>query len=123
MNRQRDRRRRRSQKARCTRQKVLRRGGRPRLAVFRSSRFIYAQVIDDAEGKTLAAASSRESDLASAPEGMSNKVGVAASVGAVVAERARKAGIETVVFDRRYYKFHGRVKALADAARKGGLKF
>lgn len=123
MNRHKDRRRRRDRKSRSNRRKILRRGGRPRLAVFRSSRYIYAQVIDDVAGRTLAAASSREAELGKPAEGLSSKTGVAASVGVALAERALKAGVEAVVFDRRYYKFHGRVKALAEAARKQGLKF
>jgi large subunit ribosomal protein L18 len=123
MDRNRELRRKHIRKSRGTRRRVLRRGGRPRLAVFRSNRFIYAQVIDDIEGKTLASASSREADLAKAAEGTAGKCGIAASVGTAVAERAREKGVEQVVFDRRYYKYHGRVKALADAARKAGLNF
>lgn len=123
MDHQRDKRRRRKRKAASTRKKVLKRGGRPRLAVFRTSKYIYAQVIDDDAGRTLAAASSREGALNTAAEGGSGKVGVATTVGTAIADRAKKAGVEKVVFDRRFYKFHGRVKALADAARKGGLNF
>jgi large subunit ribosomal protein L18 len=96
--------------------------GRPRLSVFRSSRHIYAQVIDDAGGRTLAAASSLEKDLRG-----SLKTGAdcaaAAAVGKLLAERAKAAGVSDVVFDRGGYLYHGRVKALADAAREGGLSF
>jgi large subunit ribosomal protein L18 len=92
---------------------------RPRLAVFRSNRYIYAQVIDDEAGTTLCAASSREASLA----GKTLTVETAAEVGKLVAARASDAGITEVVFDRGGNRFHGRVKALADAAREGGLKF
>jgi large subunit ribosomal protein L18 len=97
---------------------------RPRLAVFRSSKHIYAQVIDDADGKTLASAGTLDSEVKSQlakPYG-GNKA-AASVVGKVVAERAKKAGIDKVCFDRRSYKYHGRVQALADAAREGGLQF
>jgi large subunit ribosomal protein L18 len=92
---------------------------RPRLAVFRSNRYIYAQIIDDHGGRTLAAASSQEADLRS---GRLN-VDTAAKVGALVADRAKEAGVTAVVFDRGGYKYHGRLKALADAAREAGLEF
>ncbi len=92
---------------------------RPRLAVFRSNKYIYAQVIDDIEGRTLASASSQESDLRA---GALN-IDTASKVGALVATRAKDAGVEHVVFDRGGYKFHGKVKALADAAREEGLSF
>jgi large subunit ribosomal protein L18 len=95
--------------------------GRLRLSVFRSSKNIYAQVIDDAQGVTVAAASSLESGDG-APEKGSNKDG-AAAVGRLIAERAKAAGIEQVVFDRGGYIYHGRIKALADAAREAGLVF
>ena len=93
---------------------------RPRLAVFRSNKEIYAQVVDDVTGKTLAAASSRDKDVASTK---GNKTETAALVGKVVAERAIKAGINTISFDRGGYQYHGRVKSLAEGAREGGLKF
>lgn len=93
---------------------------RPRLVVHRSSRHMHAQVIDDIAGHTLAAASSVEADVR-ALEG--DKKTKAAKVGELVAQRAKEAGIEEVVFDRAGYKYHGRVAALADAAREGGLKF
>jgi len=96
--------------------------GRPRLSVFRSSQHIYAQVIDDAKGTTLAAASSLEKDVRGALKNGANKA-AAEAVGKLVAERAKKAGVEEVVFDRGGYIYHGRIKALADAAREGGLKF
>jgi large subunit ribosomal protein L18 len=96
--------------------------GRPRLAVFRSSKQIYAQVIDDANGHTLAAASSVEKDLRSALKTGAD-MAAAAAVGKLVAERAKAAGVSMVVFDRGGYLYHGRVKALAEAAREGGLEF
>lgn len=96
--------------------------GRPRLSVHRSSKHIYAQIIDDASGKTLAAASSLEKDLKGSLKTGANKA-AATAIGKLVAERAVKAGVTTVVFDRGGYLFHGRVKALADAAREGGLSF
>ena len=96
--------------------------GKLRLSVFRSSKNIYAQVIDDAEGRTLAAASSLEKDLRSGFKTGADK-DAAAAIGKAVAERAVKAGLSAVVFDRGGYQFHGRVKALADAAREAGLKF
>lgn len=97
-------------------------GGRPRLSVFRSSKHIYAQVIDDDQGVTLASASSIEK---TAREGLKTgaSVDAAKAVGKLIAERAKEKGIEDVVFDRGGYLYHGRVKALAEAAREGGLKF
>jgi large subunit ribosomal protein L18 len=92
---------------------------RPRLTVFRSNKYIYAQVIDDVEGRTLAAASSQESDLRS--ENLN--LAAAAKVGEAIAGRAKDAGVTSVIFDRGGYKFHGKVKALADAAREAGLEF
>ena len=99
------------------RAKVAGTAERPRLAVFRSNKYIYAQLIDDAAGHTLAAASSREADVTA--------TGVEAStaVGKLIAERAKATGAETVVFDRGGYRYHGRVKALAEGAREGGLRF
>lgn len=93
---------------------------KPRLSVFRSNKDIYAQLIDDKQGHTLAAASSREKDIFGAG---GNKVEKAAKVGKLLAERAKAAGVETCVFDRGGYLYHGRVKSLADGAREGGLKF
>jgi large subunit ribosomal protein L18 len=97
-------------------------GGRARLSIFRSSKHIYAQIIDDTKGETLAAASSMEKDTrASLKTGAD--IGAAKVVGKLVAERALGKGITDVVFDRGGYRYHGRIKALADAAREGGLKF
>ncbi len=95
---------------------------RPRLGVFRSLRHIYAQVIDDSQGHTLVAVSTVEPEVAAQLEGMT-KTEQASVVGKKVAERALDQGIKKVVFDRGGYKYHGRVKALADAAREGGLEF
>ncbi len=94
--------------------------GKPRLSVHRSGRHIYAQVIDDAAGTTIASASSLDRDL-KAKTGATRDS--AAAVGKALAERAKKAGVDRVVFDRGGFLFHGRVKALADAAREGGLEF
>ena len=93
---------------------------RPRLAVFRSNKEIYAQVVDDVSGKTLAAASSRDKDIASAK---GTKTEIAALVGKAVAEKAIKAGIDTISFDRGGYQYHGRVKSLAEGLRESGLEF
>jgi len=93
---------------------------RPRLAVFRSLHHIYAQVIDDASGKTLAAASTVERELRGSKQ---SKTDEARSVGRLLAERAKKAGVERVVFDRAGFRYHGRIKSLADAAREAGLEF
>ena len=95
-------------------------GTRPRLSVHRSSKHIYAQVIDDKDGRTLAAASSLEKDLRSVT-GADLKA--AKAVGALIAERAKEAGISKVIFDRGGFLYHGRVKALAEAARQSGLEF
>ena len=96
--------------------------GRPRLSVFRSSQHIYAQVIDDEKGVTLAAASSIEPDMRKSLKTGANRE-AASEIGKILAERAIKAGVSDVVFDRGSYIFHGRVKALAEAAREGGLNF
>jgi large subunit ribosomal protein L18 len=96
--------------------------GRPRLSVFRSNAHIYAQVIDDVRGTTVASASTLDKEVRDTLEKCSD-VAAAQVVGKVVAERAKAAGVEVVVFDRGGYQFHGRVKALADAAREGGLQF
>src|SRR5262245_35304399 len=93
--------------------------GRPRLSVFRSSKHIYAQVIDDAEGKTLASASSIEKEMRGQLKTGAD-TGAAAEVGKMLAQRAIAAGVKEVVFDRGGYQYHGRVKALADAARESG---
>jgi large subunit ribosomal protein L18 len=102
------------------RRKVHGTAERPRLAVFRSNKHISAQLIDDDAGRTVAAASSVEADLRGTPGG---NVGAATSVGTLVARRAKAAGITTVVFDRGGFAYHGRVAALADAARAEGLEF
>jgi large subunit ribosomal protein L18 len=96
--------------------------GRARLSVHRSSKHIYVQVIDDAAGTTVAAASTLDKDLKSSLKTGADKA-AAAAVGKLIAERAIKAGVKDVVFDRGGYIYHGRVKALADAAREGGLNF
>jgi large subunit ribosomal protein L18 len=95
---------------------------RPRLSIFRSNIHIYAQVIDDTAGQTLAAASTMESSLVSSLKGKT-KIERAKAVGQLIAERAKAAGIDKVVFDRGGFKYHGRVQALADAAREAGLNF
>ena len=94
--------------------------GRPRLSVHRSSKHIYAQIIDDASGVTLASASTLDKDMKGTA---GSNCAAATSVGKMVAERAKKNGVETVIFDRGGFIYHGRVKALADAAREAGLKF
>ena len=95
---------------------------RPRLSVFRSLHHIYVQLIDDATGQTLAAASTREKDIAKGLESLKT-VGAAEKIGTIIAERAKERGVTQVVFDRGGYKYHGRIKALADAARSAGLEF
>ena len=97
---------------------------RPRLAVFRSSKHIYAQVINDDDGRTLAQAGTLDPEVKSGLEGgYGGNKAAAAAVGKAVAERAKQAGVDKVCFDRRSYKYHGRVQALADAAREAGLLF
>ena len=93
---------------------------RPRLSVFRSNKEIYAQIVDDVNGKTITAASSRDKEVDSAK---GTKSEIATQVGKLIAEKALKAGVETVSFDRGGYQYHGRVKSLAEGAREGGLKF
>jgi large subunit ribosomal protein L18 len=102
------------------RKKVFGAPERPRLVVTRSARHISAQVIDDTQGRTIASASTMEADLRAATGDKSEK---AKQVGGLIAQRAKAAGIESVVFDRAGYKYHGRVAALADSAREGGLGF
>jgi large subunit ribosomal protein L18 len=94
--------------------------GRPRLAIFRSLNHIYAQVIDDASGKTLASASTLEKELRDSKQ---TKTDEAKTVGRLVAERAKTAGVERVVFDRAGFRYHGRIRSLAEAAREAGLDF
>ena len=109
-------------KARVRRAVLAHSGGRPRLSVFRSSKQIYAQVIDDQRGHTIASASSLEKAVRELMKTGAN-VETARRVGKELAERAKKAGVDKVVFDRGGYMYHGRVKALADGAREGGLEF
>jgi len=97
-------------------------GSRPRLSVFRSGNHIYAQVIDDAAGRTIAAASSLEGEQRKVLNSGSN-IAAASAIGKLIAERAAALGVKEVVFDRGSFKYHGRVKALADAARESGLSF
>jgi large subunit ribosomal protein L18 len=97
-------------------------GDRPRLCVFRSLNHIYAQVIDDLRGHTLACASTRDAEVSNGAKGKA-KTDEAGLVGALLAKRALSKGVTRVIFDRGGYKYHGRVKALAEAARQGGLKF
>ena len=104
------------------RKKVAGTPARPRLAVFRSQSHIYAQVIDDDGGRTLAAASSLDEGLKTQHKRGAN-IAAAKAVGSLIATRAKEKGIEAVVFDRGGFQYHGRIKALADAAREGGLKF
>jgi large subunit ribosomal protein L18 len=96
--------------------------GRPRLSVYRSSKHIYVQLIDDRKGETVVSASSMEKDLRTSLKTGAD-IEAAKAVGKVIAERAKAKGVADVVFDRGKYRFHGRIKALADAAREGGLKF
>ena len=103
------------------RNKVTGTAQRPRLSVFRSNKAIYAQLIDDQTGKTIVAASSRDKEIAEAK--LPTKIEVATSVGLRIGQLATKAGIAEIKFDRGGYLYHGRVKALADGAREGGLKF
>ena len=109
-------------KARVRRALKSRAFGRPRLSVFRSDRHIYAQIIDDATGRTLAAASTLDKDIkSSVKNGATSEA--AATIGKLIAERGKAANVSEVIFDRGAYLYHGRVKALADAAREGGLQF
>ena len=93
---------------------------RPRLAVFRSNKEIYAQIIDDVNGVTITAASTRDKEIDASK---SNKIDAANLVGKAIAEKANKAGVESITFDRGGYLYHGRIKSLAEGAREGGLKF
>ncbi len=113
---------RRLRRQRHVRKRIFGTTERPRLAIFRSSKHIYAQVINDASGTTLAQASTLDPDIKGRQAYGGNKA-AATVVGRVVAERAKQAGIDKVCFDRRSYKYHGRVQALADAAREAGLQF
>jgi len=109
-------------KARVRKALKARAFGRPRLSVFRSDKNIYAQIIDDTTGRTLAAASTLDKDVKSSVKNGATAA-AAATIGKLIAERGTKAGIAEVIFDRGAYIYHGRVKALADAAREGGLQF
>ena len=122
MPRDRDARKLRNVRHRRVRKKVSGNTEQPRLCVFRSLRAIYAQIIDDTDGRTLIAASSQDA-AKEAGQAIQPKTAVSSAVGALLAQRAREQGITRVVFDRGGYKYHGRVKALADAAREGGLQF
>jgi len=96
---------------------------RPRLAVFKSAKYLYVQAIDDAEGRTIASASSLEKDMREGKGATRKTLKIAEKIGALLSERLKAKGIETVVFDRSGYRYHGRVKTLAEAVRKSGLKF
>jgi large subunit ribosomal protein L18 len=109
-------------KVRVRKTLAARLNGRPRLSVHRSSKNIYAQIIDDTKGVTIASASTMEKDFRAAKKTGADKA-AATAIGKLIAERAKKAKVTDVVFDRGGYIFHGRVKALAEAAREGGLKF
>ncbi len=122
MPRDRDARKLRNVRHRRVRKKVSGTSEQPRLCVFRSLRSIYAQIIDDSDGKTLVAASSHDA-AKQAGENAGPKTEASSATGSLLAQRAREQGITRVVFDRGGYKYHGRVKALADAAREGGLQF
>jgi len=113
---------RRKRRRQHVRKRVLGTPQRPRLTVFRSLKNVYAQIIDDTTGRTLVSASSRDRDLRESV-GSGSNVAAASKVGAALGERARSKGVEMVAFDRNGYRYHGRVKALADAAREAGLKF
>ena len=113
---------RRQRRQRHVRRRLFGTPERPRLAVFRSSKHIYAQVINDTTGTTVASASTLDPEIRSQHAYGGNKA-AAAVVGRVIAERAKKAGIDKICFDRRSYKYHGRVEALASAAREAGLQF
>jgi len=109
-------------RARKTRAKI-RELGKPRLTIHRSPRHIYAQVIESVGGRVVASASTLEQSVRDNIDGYTGNAAAAAVVGKMIAERAKSAGVETVAFDRSGFKFHGRVKALADAARENGLNF
>jgi large subunit ribosomal protein L18 len=111
----------RKKRIRRIRKKIIGTPARPRLRVFKSINHIYAQVIDDSKGHTLAAVSSLQEDIRN--EGIKGKCNRAKRVGLLLAEKAKAAGVETVVFDRGGYIYHGRLKALSEGAREGGLKF
>lgn len=97
--------------------------GRPRLVIYRSNKYLYTQVVDDEAGKTLASASTNQKDLRTELGGSGSNLAAAALVGKTIAQRAQEKGVKQVCFDRGGYKYHGRIKALADAAREAGLEF
>ena len=105
------------------RNRIIGTAERPRLSVYKSLRYVYAQVIDDQNGVTLAHASSREADLQSGLEASSGSTEAATAVGKLIAERAKDKGVESVVFDRGGFIYHGKIRALAEGAREVGLKF
>lgn len=109
-------------KANSVRRRIRREGDRPRLSVCRSLKHISCQLIDDSKGHTVASASSVEKDVRTGVQGV-RKTDVAKRVGSLLAERAKAAGVTKVAFDRGAFRYHGRIKALADAAREGGLEF
>lgn len=118
------RKRQRRQRARLrVRRSIAGSAGRPRLAVFKSSRYVYAQIIDDDRGETLVQANSREAEIRGKIEAGTNTKAAARRVGEVVGERAKQQGIESVVFDRSGYRYHGRIKEVAEGARAKGLQF
>lgn len=121
-NRQKKKRAHRRRKALSVRRRLRGSSERPRLSVFRSLKNIYCQIIDDEQGRTIVAASSQDRNLRDQLTGLS-RLDVAARVGAAIAERARTAGVSKVAFDRGPFKYHGRIKALAEAARAAGLEF
>ena len=114
--------RRRSRRKRRIRKKIFGTPERPRMTVFRSARHIYAQVVDDTKGHTIASASSREESILADRESK-GKIGRAALVGKLIGQRAQAKGVAMVVFDRNGFLYHGRIKALSDGAREAGLKF
>lgn len=115
---------RRQRRQRRVRKRLVGTTERPRLAIFRSSKHIYAQVVDDQTGRTLAAAGTLDPPIKTQlDKGYGGNKAAASLVGKTLAERAKQAGIDKVCFDRRSYKYHGRVQALAEAAREGGLQF
>ncbi len=105
------------------RKKVFGTPDRPRLAVYRSNKYIYAQIIDDTKSHTLVSASSLQKEIREQLNGKTKDKKAASLVGKIIAQKALKLGIYKVVFDRRFYRYHGRIKALADSAREAGLKF
>jgi large subunit ribosomal protein L18 len=114
---------RRNLRRRRVRKRVLGTDERPRLSVFRSARHIYAQVISDETGRTLASASTLSAEVRDALSGKTGNKAAAAKVGELIARRASEAGVSSVVFDRNGFLYHGRIQSLADAARESGLKF